>query len=357
MKYSFADFVATNKKTLAILAVGLLAGPMTASAIEVQSSTSVFLTFRDCVSGVTACDEFTRTLVRSYGGLPGDLTATSSLSDPAYGSLFADAQLSGTVGAPILRTSAVSEPLKRISTNSAALQRYTYTGSVPTTRTFGGSLTYSQVVPIENQDFPLSQWRPLAGVSGILTAELEVFTLSGDFLEVGDTDASNFDSLLFSYSIAPGYVRLGFDNFLDDATNPAGFATLGVTVNLNPGDSVWVRVFLQTPALNGAMVDSSNTFITGWDNSDNLVPASIDPGALLERLGTAVTGVGPGNSLADKIVLAKTYFAVPDVQATCAILTDFGNEVRAQRDKKLTFEMADQLTADAQVIMTAIGCD
>jgi hypothetical protein len=81
------------------------------------------------------------------------------------------------------------------------------------------------------------------------------------------------------------------------------------------------------------------------------------PEILLEQLGTAVIGVGPGNSLADKIMLAQTYLAVPDVQSTCAILSDFLNQVRAQRGKKLTIENADQLTADAQAIMDAIGCN
>lgn len=81
------------------------------------------------------------------------------------------------------------------------------------------------------------------------------------------------------------------------------------------------------------------------------------PAILLEQLGTAVTGVGPGKSLADKIMLAQTYLAVPDVQSTCAILNAFQNQVRAQRGKKLAAETADQLTEDAQAIMDAIGCD
>ena len=84
---------------------------------------------------------------------------------------------------------------------------------------------------------------------------------------------------------------------------------------------------------------------------------SVSPGTLLEDLGTAVTGVGPGNSLADKIELAQAYLAVPDVQSTCAVLNAFLNQVRAQRDKKLAPEVADQLTEDALVIMNLIGCD
>ena len=82
-----------------------------------------------------------------------------------------------------------------------------------------------------------------------------------------------------------------------------------------------------------------------------------DPAALLQQLLVDVAGVGPGKSLADKVGLAQTYYAVPDVQATCAMLTDFGNEVRAQRGKKITAEVADELTADTLAIIGAIGCE
>ena len=79
--------------------------------------------------------------------------------------------------------------------------------------------------------------------------------------------------------------------------------------------------------------------------------------ALLSQLATDVAGVGPGRSLADKVALAQTYYAAPNVQATCTVLTGFVNEVRAQRGKKLTTELADELTAEAQAIMTVIGCN
>jgi hypothetical protein len=77
----------------------------------------------------------------------------------------------------------------------------------------------------------------------------------------------------------------------------------------------------------------------------------------LEELGTVVEGVGPGKSLAKKLAQAKTYFSVPDIVATCDVLSDFVNEVRAQRGKKfLSAALADQLTLDAQAIMAAIVC-
>jgi len=81
------------------------------------------------------------------------------------------------------------------------------------------------------------------------------------------------------------------------------------------------------------------------------------PAALLEQLLNDVTGVGPGKSLADKVALAQTYYAVPDVQATCAMLTGFNREVRAQRGKLIPADLADELTADALAIMEATGCD
>ncbi|MDH3469404.1 MAG: hypothetical protein OES26_26560, partial [Gammaproteobacteria bacterium] len=81
------------------------------------------------------------------------------------------------------------------------------------------------------------------------------------------------------------------------------------------------------------------------------------PAILLQQLGTAVTGVGPGNSLADKIALAQAYLAVPDVQSACAVLNAFRNQVQAQRGKKLAELDAVQFDADAQDIMEAIGCN
>jgi hypothetical protein len=60
---------------------------------------------------------------------------------------------------------------------------------------------------------------------------------------------------------------------------------------------------------------------------------------LLEQLGTGATDMGPGNSFADKIMLAQTYLEVPDEESACLILEGFLNQVRAQR------------------LQAAIGCD
>ena len=43
------------------------------------------------------------------------------------------------------------------------------------------------------------------------------------------------------------------------------------------------------------------------------------PALPISNLLAAVNGVGPGNSLANKMTLGHTYFAVPDIAATCAV--------------------------------------
>jgi probable HAF family extracellular repeat protein len=74
--------------------------------------------------------------------------------------------------------------------------------------------------------------------------------------------------------------------------------------------------------------------------------------ALLQK----VTGVGPGASLKNKMTHVQAYFAANDGPTSCAMLTDFINEVRAQSGKKIESAMAGHLIADAQTIRQALGC-
>ena len=92
-----------------------------------------------------------------------------------------------------------------------------------------------------------------------------------------------------------------------------------------------------------------------------------EPGTMLQQLLTDVTGVGPGKSLAKTIKLAQTYYAVPDVQATCAVMRFFDYEVRviwklskATRKVapwKITTEQMDDLLGQSGSIQIALGCD
>lgn len=94
-------------------------------------------------------------------------------------------------------------------------------------------------------------------------------------VDVGLTPESNFEAL-FGFNF-PGFNLLGSQSFADATSTAAGSATLGVTVSLAPGQTVWVDVLLQTPAVNGSRVDASGTLVTGWDDSLNLTPATVVP--------------------------------------------------------------------------------
>jgi hypothetical protein len=87
----------------------------------------------------------------------------------------------------------------------------------------------------------------------------------------------------------------------------------------------------------------------------NVGPPPVSP--RLAALLTEVGGVGPGKSLADKVALAQTYYAAKDVQATCAELTGFVNEVKAQAGKKIAHTLDAKLIADANAIETAVHCN
>jgi hypothetical protein len=82
----------------------------------------------------------------------------------------------------------------------------------------------------------------------------------------------------------------------------------------------------------------------------------VAPGLLLVALLKEVTGVGPGKRLAEKVTLAQTYYAVPDIEATCAVLSRFVDEVKELAGEKIARQLDATIVADARVTMAAIGC-
>ena len=84
---------------------------------------------------------------------------------------------------------------------------------------------------------------------------------------------------------------------------------------------------------------------------------TVSPDALLAKLLKEVTGVGPGKSLANDIELIQTYYAANDVQAACAVLTGFVDEVKAQNGKRIGPTFDAQILSDAHALDVAIGCN
>lgn len=76
----------------------------------------------------------------------------------------------------------------------------------------------------------------------------------------------------------------------------------------------------------------------------------------LTTLLTAVTGVGSGKSLADKVKQVQAYVAANNQPAACSTLNDFINLVKAQTGKKVTAAQAASFIAQATAIKTTLGC-
>jgi len=76
----------------------------------------------------------------------------------------------------------------------------------------------------------------------------------------------------------------------------------------------------------------------------------------LAYLLTAVTGVGPGTSLADKVKQIQGYVAANDTTAACGGLSTFIALVKAQTGKKLSTAQAVLFTQEAESIKVLLGC-
>jgi len=258
-----------NNKFPAILALGLLTGPLTAHADLVQSATGAIATFRQCVSGETACDSVGPSLVSTYGGMPGDLTAQASQADPRYGPSEGSAQITAAPGVAELSASATSLPGTRNGGNSVMLQRYTNTRARAETLSFGITLTYDQSVPAENARFPLE-----GGAHSGAAAEIAIFTLTADSFDVGTTAEENITALMSE----PG-PDIGFEELKFASTGPisnvtgSGTTEIAETVTVEPGDSICLWAILQCLAANGAVVNAAVE--TNLD-SMSVVPTNAD---------------------------------------------------------------------------------
>ena len=263
----------------------LLAAPLLAHAVSITAGTSEYVTYRDCIPGATACDSISPIVASQYGGAPGAYSSASTQNVAGYGSASGSVSFSGVIGAPVLHASASSEAGKRANTNSVAVQSYTYTGAAPATRTFGGTLTYDQ---------SLTGVYPDPAGTGVY-AVIDAFTLTAAAIDAGTDAASNFEALFgenFATDPAYGYVELGQNVFSDNASRSGGSANLGVTVTLTPGETIWLYVLLQTPAVNGSVIDASHTLVTSWDDGTDLTPAVTSLPVVPEPAPLALFGLG-----------------------------------------------------------------
>jgi hypothetical protein len=88
----------------------------------------------------------------------------------------------------------------------------------------------------------------------------------------------------------------------------------------------------------------------------NISATISSPPDLLADLLVAVTGKGPGTSLADKVTQIQSYVAANDMMDACTALSGFINEVKAQTDKHITAAEAAFFTTQANNIRAVLGC-
>jgi hypothetical protein len=268
-----------------LVALLFLSSLPVANATSVTAGTGELLGFHPCIAGVTACDSFGLTgpgVAHVYAGLPGNTSSsTGTFTLPGFGTAFGSATLGSTAvdGAPILEASASSVAGERATSNVVALQSYTWDGTGPATRTFGGTLTYSQTIT--------GTYPSLIGAG--VDANIDIFTQSAPTIDAGTTALDNFIALSSDGYGDPGYMDLGYASFSDESTNPSGAGSFSATVTLTPGQTIWVWTFLQAVGTNGSSVDASHTLITGWNDATGLTPAAIgsvpEPSSLALLLG------------------------------------------------------------------------
>jgi outer membrane protein assembly factor BamB len=145
-----------------------------------------------------------------------------------------------------------------------------------------------------------------------------------------------------------------------NATSPGGAVVTYSVSATDPDDAV---ASLSCVPASGSTFPIGTTTVTctASDTNGNTSSASFTvhvKGAAeqLADLAAAVTDVGPGKSLVDKVSQAEAYLSANDVVDACSSLTVFVNEVKAQSGKTITPGQAATLIATAQRIEAVLGC-
>jgi hypothetical protein len=153
-------------------------------------------------------------------------------------------------------------------------------------------------------------------------------------------------------------------NITTDATSPAGAVVTYIPPVATDEVPETPSVSCDRPSGSTFAIDTTTTVTcTATDSDDTNSPVTTTfnvhvKGAAeqLSDLANAVTGVGPGTSLADKVAGVQSSLAANDTSDACGTLNAFINEVNAQTGKQIKADMAASLIAAAQQIEAVIPC-
>jgi HYR domain len=145
-----------------------------------------------------------------------------------------------------------------------------------------------------------------------------------------------------------------------NATSPSGAVVTYTVTATDPDDAV--ASLACVPASDTVFpIGTTTVLCTASDTNGNTSTASFTvhlkgSSEQLVDLLAAVTGVGPGTSLADKVRSAQSYLAANQLAAACSTLTAFINQVNALSGKNISAADGEALVADALRIETVMRC-
>jgi hypothetical protein len=177
------------------------------------------------------------------------------------------------------------------------------------------------------------------------TATLNVYTVVGR----SATQTLAAVSVLQTFGLLPGTADPPIAVQGGDLLGFHSLASQGCNTDAGAGDSVSTCL----PQCVGSQI---NFFLHGQRLLN--ISATLTPTVeqQVSDLLTDVTGVGAGESFADKITAIQGYIAANDTASACAKLDAFINEVNAQAGKKITEAQAGAFTTQANDIKASLGC-
>ena len=151
------------------------------------------------------------------------------------------------------------------------------------------------------------------------------------------------------------------DDMTLDATSPSGIrVTWSVSATDDSGvtpDVTCDRESGENFPIGGAAVTCTATDVDGASTTGFFRIQVLGAADQLTALRRAVTGVGSGTSLSDKVAAAQAAVAARDSATACRALVDLGNQLRAQTGRKVPAATGAALQADAARIAAVLGCN
>jgi hypothetical protein len=194
------------------------------------------------------------------------------------------------------------------------------------------------------------------------------FADAGGFCERKSTTVNTFVGSNFAVNLTIPDNDLGLtgmpEDITTDATGPAG-AVVSYTAPTAIDEDNPATASVSCSPTSGSTFAIGDTTVTctatDADDSNSPVTSSFTvhvKGAAeqLSDLAGAVTGVGPGSSLADKIASVQSYLSRGDTTDACGTLAAFVNEINAQSGKSIPAAKATTLRVAAQQIEAVIPC-